>query len=218
MGCIRVALISFLPVLFLTSCRSNEPYKSVTVYEKEEAKLPRIVAFGDSLTAGLGLPASQSYPAILQKLIEADGYKYEVVNAGVSGDTTAGGLRRIEWSLDGDARFLILELGGNDILRGQPADLLKQNLVQIIEKAQSKNVKVLLAGMEAPVNAGPEYREQIHRAYEDLEKKHQVVFIPFVLKDLVKSENLIQEDGTHPTAEGTRLIAETVYKSLKPLL
>jgi acyl-CoA thioesterase-1 len=184
----------------------------------KEEKLPKIVAFGNSLTAGLGLPLNQSYPAILQELLKTDGYKYEVINAGVSGDTTSGGVRRLEWSLEGDVRFLILELGGNDILRGQPVDLIKKNLAQMIEIARSRGITVLLAGMEAPTNAGPEYRQEVHQAYVDLEKQHDVIFIPFVLKDLVGSEKLIQEDGTHPTAEGTRLIAKMVHERLKPLL
>ena len=125
----------------------------------------------------------------------------------------------MDWSLEsGEVRFLILELGGNDILRGQPVSLIKQNLAEMIEKARSRGITVLLAGMEAPTNAGPEYREQVHQAYLDLEKEHDVIFIPFILKDLVGSEKLIQDDGTHPTAEGSRRIAESVYKHLKPLL
>ena len=167
----------------------------------------------------MGLPLQQSYPAILQKLLQADGYKYEVVNAGVSGDTTAGGLRRLDWSLEeGEVRFLILELGGNDILRGQPVSLIKKNLAEMIQKARAQGITVLLAGMEAPTNAGPEYRQEVHQAYLELEKEYNVVFVPFILKDLVGSEKLIQEDGTHPTAEGSKRIAESVYKHLKPLL
>jgi acyl-CoA thioesterase-1 len=207
--------------LFVFACdqgsEKSVPINSVESQQKEQ-KLSKIVAFGNSLTAGLGLPLEQSYPAILQKLLEADGLKYEVVNAGVSGDTTSGGLRRLNWSLEGDVHFLILELGGNDILRGQPVDLIKKNLADMIHIARSRGITVLLAGMEAPTNAGPEYREEVHQAYLDLEKEYDVTFIPFVLKDLVGSEKLIQADGTHPTAEGARLIAETVYKHLKPLI
>ncbi|HXG65359.1 MAG TPA: arylesterase, partial [Blastocatellia bacterium] len=118
--------------------------------------LPKIVAFGDSLTAGFGLPPAESYPALLQKRLEADGFQYEVVNAGVSGDTSAGGVRRIDWSLEGDVRIVILELGANDILRGQPVEQMKKNLSQIIERAQAKGAEVVLAGMEAPTNSGLE--------------------------------------------------------------
>jgi acyl-CoA thioesterase I len=210
-----------LVLLSISACeRSNERPSSGISAEPQlkDQKLSKIVAFGNSLTAGLGLPLNESYPAILQKLLKADGHPYEVVNAGVSGDTTAGGLRRLDWSLEGDVRFLILELGGNDILRGQPVELIKKNLGEMIEKARSRGITVLLAGMEAPTNAGPEYRQQVHQAYVELEKKYDVVFIPFVLKDLAGNEKLIQQDGTHPTAEGSRLIAETVYEKLKPLL
>ena len=210
-----------LLILSFYGCERNSETSSSTTSKEpqlEEQKLSKIVAFGNSLTAGLGLPLQQSYPAVLQQLLEADGYKYEVINAGVSGDTSSGGVRRLEWSLEGDVRFLILELGGNDILRGQPVDLIKKNLAEMIQKAKSRGITVLLAGMEAPTNAGPEYREEVHQVYLELEKEHDVIFIPFVLKDLVASEKLIQQDGTHPTAEGARVIAETVYKKLKPLL
>jgi acyl-CoA thioesterase-1 len=196
---------------------SSESNRSA-VSQQTDVKLPKIVAFGNSLTAGLGLPLNQSYPAVLQKLLEADGFKYEVVNAGVSGDTTSGGLRRIDWSLDGDVRFLILELGANDVLRGQPISLVKSNLAAMIEKARKKNVKVLMSGMEAPYNAGPEYRKEVHQAFLDLEAQYDVIPIPFILKDVYGHEKLIQEDGSHPTAEGAKLIAENVYKALRPLL
>ena len=197
--------------------KPSEPVPSAKT-PQTDVKLPKIVAFGNSLTAGLGLPLNQSYPAVLQQLLTADGYQYEVINAGVSGDTTTGGLRRIDWSLDGDVRFLILELGANDVLRGQPVSLVKSNLGAIIEKAKKQNVKVLMSGMEAPSNAGPEYRKEVHQAFADLEKEHDVLMIPFVLKDIFSNEKLIQPDGSHPTAEGARLIAENVYKTLKPLL
>jgi len=207
--------------LLLTSCSQkseNSAPQPAQNSQQADVKLPKIVAFGNSLTAGLGLPLNQSYPAVLQKLIESDGYKYEVVNAGVSGDTTSGGLRRLDWSLDGDVRFLIIELGANDVLRGQSVDLIESNLGAMIEKARKRNITVFLVGMEAPSNAGPEYRKQVHQAFEDLRKKYQVTFIPFVLKDFIGNEKLIQEDGSHPTAEGARLIAENVYQELKPNL
>jgi len=215
------AFLVFVLLFAISGC-GQKPEKSIppaTAESKQaDVKLPKIVAFGNSLTAGLGLPLSQSYPAVLQKLLEADGYKYEVVNAGVSGDTSSGGLRRIDWSLDGDVRFLILELGANDVLRGQPVDLIKSNLSAIIDKAHKRNVKVLMTGMEAPSNAGPDYRKEVHQVFEDLKRNQDVTFIPFVLKDFIGNEKLIQQDGSHPTAEGAKLIAENVYKTLKPLL
>jgi acyl-CoA thioesterase I len=155
---------------------------------------------------------------LLQKKLAADGFEYEVVNAGVSGDTSAGGLRRIDWALEGDARIVIIELGANDILRGLPIDQLKKNLSQIIERAKSRGTRVLLAGMEAPTNSGFEYRSDVHEAYADLAQEHQVPLIPFFLEGVAGIDSLNQGDGIHPTAEGTRIVAETVYRSLRPLL
>src|SRR3954470_15480125 len=118
---------------------------------------PRVVALGDSLTAGLGLAPQQAYPALLQQRIDKAGLNYEVVNAGVSGDTSAGGLSRLDWALDGDVRFLIVALGGNDALRALPAEELRRNIATIIERAQAKRIQVVLAGMEAPRNFGRDY-------------------------------------------------------------
>lgn len=180
--------------------------------------LPKIVAFGDSLTAGLGLRASESYPALLQKRLEADGYGYEVVNAGVSGDTSAGGLRRLDWALEGDVRFLILELGANDLLRGQPVSEMKKNLAEIIERAKARGIKVLLAGMYAPTNSGAEYQREVQDAFQSLAREHQVTLIPFFLDRVAGVESLNQADGIHPNPEGTKIVADTVYQSLRPLL
>ena len=131
---------------------------------------PRIVVLGDSLSAGLGLEADQSFPSRLQQRLDAEGYRYAVVNAGVSGDTSAGGLRRLEWSLDGDVQILIVALGGNDGLRGLPADDLRKNLDEIINRAQWRGVTVILAGMEAPPNNGVDYTRQFRDVYRDLAK------------------------------------------------
>ncbi|HEX8474670.1 MAG TPA: arylesterase [Pyrinomonadaceae bacterium] len=180
--------------------------------------LPKIVAFGDSLTAGLGLAEADSYPAILQKRLEADGYQYEVVNAGVSGDTSAGGLRRIDWSLEGNVRVLILELGANDFLRGQPVSETKKNLSQIIERAKARGAEVLLAGMYTPTSAGVEYQREIHELFRTLAREHNVALIPFFLEGVAGVETLNQPDGIHPNPAGQKIVAETVYKSLRPLL
>jgi acyl-CoA thioesterase-1 len=180
--------------------------------------LPKIVAFGDSLTAGLGLTAAESYPALLQKMLDADGYKYEVVNAGVSGDTTAGGLRRLDWALDGDVRFVILELGANDLLRGQSVAVMKSNLGRMIERAKERKAEVLLAGMYAPTNTGPDYQREVRDAFLDLAREHNVKLVPFFLDRVAGIETLNQADGIHPNAEGTRIVAQTVYGELRPLL
>jgi acyl-CoA thioesterase-1 len=176
------------------------------------------VAFGDSLTAGYGLSESASYPALLQKRLAADGFEYEVVNAGVSGDTSAGGLRRIDWALEGDVRIVILELGANDILRGLPIVEMKKNLSEIIARSKSRGARVLLAGMEAPTNSGADYRRAVHDTFADLAREREVPLIPFFLAGVAGTDSLNQEDGIHPNEEGTRIVAETVYQSLRPLL
>ena len=181
--------------------------------------LPKIVAFGDSLTAGYGLQPTESYPSLLQKLVDADGFKYEVVNAGVSGDTSAGGVRRIDWSLDaGDVRFVILELGANDFLRGQPVSDTKKNLTAIIEPSKSRGARVLLAGMYTTTDAGREYERQIDEAFKSLAKEQGVTLIPFFLEGVAGKSELNQQDGIHPNPEGTRLVAANVYRYLKPML
>ncbi len=181
--------------------------------------LPKIVAFGDSLTAGLGLSVAESYPSLLQEKLEADGYQYEVVNAGVSGDTSAGGLRRIDWTLDaGGVRFVILELGANDFLRGQPVAETRKNLSAMIERSKARGARVLLAGMYTTTNAGRDYQQEIHDAFQQLAREHGVVLIPFFLEGVAGDDDLNQDDRIHPNAEGTKIVADNVYKHLKPLL
>ncbi len=155
---------------------------------------------------------------MLQKRLQADGYEYEVVNAGISGDTSAGGVRRIDWSLEDNVKIVIVELGANDILRLQPVEDMKKNLSMIIEKAKGKGAIVLLAGMEAPTNSGVAYRKAVHDAFLDLAKEHEVTLIPFFLEGVAGIETLNQRDGIHPNIDGTQLVAETVYKYLRPLV
>jgi acyl-CoA thioesterase I len=181
--------------------------------------VPKIVAFGDSLTAGYGLSPQESYPALLQKMLDADGFRYEVINAGESGGTSAGGVRRIDWALGaGHVRFLILELGANDFLRGQPVAETRKNLAAIIERAQSQNVQVLLAGMLTTTEFGRDYEVEIRDAYRSLADEYKVTLIPFFLEGVAGLDHLNQDDRVHPNAEGTRLVAENVYRHLKPLL
>ncbi|HYP01159.1 MAG TPA: arylesterase [Pyrinomonadaceae bacterium] len=183
-----------------------------------QKSLPKIVALGDSLTAGYGLALHESYPALLQEQLKRDAFEYEVVNAGVSGDTTAGGLRRLDWALEGDVRFVILELGANDILRGLPTSEMRKNLAQIIERSRARGAEVLLAGMLAPTNSGAEYQRASMEVFPALAKEYDLVLIPFFLDRVAGIENLNQADGVHPNPEGTRLVAETVYQHLKPML
>src|SRR5438093_3838781 len=178
---------------------------------------PRIVALGDSLTAGLGLAPDQAFPAVLQRRLDDEGLTYEVVNAGVSGDTSAGGLRRLDWSLEGDVRILIVALGGNDALRGLPVEELKGNLGRIVERAQARGITVVLAGMEAPPNWGREYDVAFHKVYPALAQQYHVPLIPFLLQNVAGTDALNQPDGIHPTAEGARIVADNVWRVLKPV-
>jgi acyl-CoA thioesterase-1 len=179
---------------------------------------PRIVALGDSLTAGLGLAQEDAYPALLQQRVDREHLNYEVVNAGVSGDTSAGGLSRLDWALDGDVKVLIVALGGNDALRGLPPEELRRNLSTIIERAQGRGIKVLLCGMEAPPNFGRDYAVGFHRVYPELAKKYNVALVPFLLDKVAGIESLNQRDGIHPTAQGARIVAENVWAVLRPML
>jgi len=182
------------------------------------AARPRIVVLGDSLTAGLGLPVDEAYPSLLQQRLDANGFNYEVVNAGVSGDTSAGGLSRLDWALEGDVRVLIVALGGNDALRALPAEELKQNLSRIIERAQARQITVLLAGMEAPPNFGRDYIVRFHQVYPALASQYHVALVPFLLDGVAGSVSLNQRDGIHPTAQGARIVADNVWTALKPIV
>ncbi len=179
---------------------------------------PRIVFLGDSLTAGLGLPREQAVSSLIQKHLDSEGYRYEVVNAGVSGDTSAGGLSRLDWSLDGDVRILVLELGANDGLRGLPVDQMKRNLSEIITRAKARGITVLLTGMEAPPNYGPAYTSSFRQVFSELAKEHKVPFMPFYLLGVAGIPSLNNPDGIHPNAEGQRIIERAVWQALVPLL
>ena len=179
---------------------------------------PRIVAFGDSLTIGLGLLEQEAYPALLQNKINEAGYQFEVVNAGVSGDTSAGGLRRLDWALEGNVKVLIVAFGGNDGLRGLPVPQMKENLSQIIDKARERSIVVILAGMEAPPNFGQEYATGFRQAFRDVALNKRVLFIPFLLNNVAGKPELNQADGIHPNQQGTQIVADTVWSVLEPLL
>lgn len=181
---------------------------------------PKIIAFGDSLTAGFGLTEKESYPYLLQQRLKADGYDYEVINAGVSGETSLGGLERVDWVLEQEnARVLILELGANDLLRGLPVAKMKENLSKIIEKAQAKNIRVVLCGMLAPPTMGAKYQREYVSVFPDLASEHKVAaFMPFILEGVALNPKLNQADNIHPNADGEKIMTENVYNALKPLL
>jgi acyl-CoA thioesterase-1 len=178
----------------------------------------RIVILGDSITAGYGLDPEEAYPALLQKKIDAAGLPYTVTNAGVSGDTTAGGLRRVAWALGQQgADVLVVALGGNDGLRGIQPEQTRENLAGIIDKARTKNprIQVVVAGMQMPDNMGAEFTTKFKELYPAIAKEKKVALVPFLLEGVGGSEELNQDDRIHPTAEGQVKVAETVWKVLK---
>ncbi len=223
---VRVFVVSWLIVVATACGRSEPPAPATTAPATSTAATPavpkstapRIVILGDSLTAGLGLPVGASYPSLLQKRVDTEGFHYDVVNAGVSGDTSAGGLSRVDWSLEGDVRVLVVALGGNDALRGLPPVELQHNLAQIIERAQTRKISVVLAGMESPPNWGRDYNVSFHKVFTALADTYHVPLVPFLLDGVAGSEALNQADGIHPTAEGARIVADNVWAVLKPVL
>ncbi len=177
-----------------------------------------IVAFGDSLTAGLGVPADQSYPALLGERLRREGYEYKVVNAGVSGDTTAGGLRRVDWALRLKPEIVILELGVNDALRGQDLAAVRANLEQIVTRFQAAGARVLVAGMRLPPNYGTPYADQFYRLFSEVARVRNSPYLPFFLEGVGAVPRLNQPDGIHPTAEGYAIVVEHLWPYLQPLL
>jgi acyl-CoA thioesterase-1 len=177
-----------------------------------------IVAFGDSLTAGLGVPADQSYPALLGERLRREGYEYKVVNAGVSGDTTAGGLRRVDWALRLKPEIVILELGVNDALRGQNLASVRANLDQLVARFQGAGARVLIAGMRLPPNYGTPYAEDFRLLFGEVARARNAPHIPFFLDGVGAVPRLNQPDGIHPTAEGYAIVVEGLWPYLVPLL
>jgi acyl-CoA thioesterase-1 len=185
------------------------------------AQTPRkvLAVFGDSLSAGYGLPAGQSFPDDMQKTLDKEGYEWQVKNLGISGDTTEGGVARIESAVRLKPAVVLLELGGNDGLRGLPLKVTRKNLETMIVAFQQAGAKVVLAGMTLPPNYGPDYIRDFQKIYTDLAAKYKLKLIPFLLADIVTPDlRYLQRDGIHPTAEGAAIVSGTVLKAVKPLL
>lgn len=218
-----IVIVSF--IILLSSCTNNKKpagnnqtntvKDSVTVVKKKT-----IVFFGNSLTAGYGLSPSQAFPALIQKKIDSLGLPYQVVNAGVSGETSSGGKTRVDWILREPADIFVLELGANDGLRGTPLSETKKNLQDIIDivKAKYPDVKLVFAGMEIPPNMGQAYTTEFRNIYKDLAAKNNMTLIPFLLEGVGGEPGLNQADGIHPNEEGSRIVAENVWKQLEKLL
>ena len=179
---------------------------------------PVIVALGDSLTAGLGVTAEEAYPALLEARLAREGFHYRVVNAGVSGDTTAGALRRLDWVLRARPVVVVVALGANDGLRGLPVTAMRDNLVAIVTRLRAAGARVLLAGMRLPPNYGADYTREFAEAFAAVARQTSVPLLPFLLDGVAGRAALNQPDGIHPNAAGQRMVAETVWRSLRPML
>lgn len=177
-----------------------------------------IVALGDSLTAGLGVAPDEAYPARLEQRLRREGYPYRVINAGVSGDTTAGGLRRVDWVLRSGPEIVIVALGANDGLRGQSPQAMRANLEAIVARLQTAGARVLLAGMRLPPNYGAEYTNQFEAVFPAVARSAKVALVPFLLDGVAADPRLNQPDGIHPTAAGYQMIADRLWPYLRPLL
>jgi acyl-CoA thioesterase-1 len=179
-----------------------------------------ILFFGDSLTAGYGLSREQAFPALIEQSLSEQGKKYTIINAGLSGETSAGGKSRIDWVLKRPIDIMVLELGANDGLRGLPLEQTRENLQAIIDKTRAKNpdVKIIIAGMMVPPNMGPEYSKEFQAIFPELAKKNNAILMPFLLEGVAGDKNLNQPDGIHPNQEGHKIVADNLLDVLKPLL
>jgi len=218
-----VVLFIFLALVCLscgggTKPKKSEPAPAVPTVSPNRDLRPIIVTFGDSLTAGQGVDPNMNYPAKLQGKLDAAGYHYRVVNAGVSGETSSQGLDRVQTVGVLHPAVVIVEFGANDGLRGLPAEATRQNLAAIVSRLQSAGAKVVIAGMQIPPNYGPQYTIGFRKIFPEVAKKFNASLIPFFLDGVGGRPELNQEDGIHPTAEGYDIVVENVWKVLEPLL
>lgn len=219
----------FLFAFLLIACGESANQKATTnaddntadsVTATTEVKQKNIIFFGDSLTAGYQLDPEEAFPARIQEIVDSLGLDYNVVNAGLSGETTAGGLNRINWILNQQADVFVLELGANDGLRGIPLNETRQNLQAMIDTVRSKNADsaIVLAGMQIPPNLGQEYTAEFSAIFSDLAKENNLALIPFLLDGVAGIPELNLPDGIHPTPEGHRIVAANVWKVLEPII
>lgn len=231
--CKLYLLLAF--TVLLTACGSAENEKeavdSLSASEVSDAESrvgrqaegsskPVILFLGNSLSAGYGIDSESAFPSLIQKRIDSLGWEFHVVNAGLSGETTSGGLRRVDWLLRQPIRVLVLELGGNDGLRGVPVEVTRENLEQIIAKTRQRypESEIVLAGMQIPPNLGHDYTRRFRGIYTSLAESEDTHLIPFLLEGVGGVDSLMQGDGIHPTVEGHKIVAENVWDVLKPVL
>jgi acyl-CoA thioesterase I len=212
-----IQMISTVAVLAMTTSTSSVSARQVAVREPAPPVGVRIVALGDSLTSGHRLPREQAYPALLEAALQKDGVSATVINHGVSGDTSAGGVRRLQTALDDRPDILIVALGVNDGLRGVPVAQLRRNLEQIIETAQERGVTVLLCAMEALPLYGWQYTVDFHNLYTELADKYTVPLVPFILLNVLGNPDLMSRDGVHPNAAGAQVMAANILPHVRPL-
>lgn len=220
-GSIITTVIGFFLILACSNDKTSGKQTRDTGSKADSViKKKTILFFGNSLTAGYGLIPSEAFPALIQNKIDSLSLPWKVINAGVSGETSTGGNARIDWILKQPPDIFVLELGANDGLRGIPLSQTRQSLQSIINKVKVKNpsAKLLLAGMQIPPNMGPTYTAEFKTLYAQLAKENKMTLIPFLLEGVGGEEKLNQEDGIHPTAEGHKIVAENIWKELKPLL
>lgn len=223
MKTVSIILVSVITLLSACTNDENATGSNQTNTGNDSATIAKkktIVFYGNSLTAGYGLSPSQAFPALIQKKIDSLGLPYQVINAGVSGETSSGGKTRIDWILRDPVDIFVLELGANDGLRGTPLSETKKNLQDIINivKAKYPNSKLVFAGMEIPPNMGQAYTTEFRNIYTDLAAKNNMTLIPFLLQGVGGEPDLNLEDGIHPNEEGHRIVAENVWKQLEKLL
>lgn len=218
----RIVLI-VLTLLLTGGCKKEEPAATgpappPPVVKADSDRRPVIVAFGDSLTAGFGVDPGLSYPDYLQQEFDDVNQRYHIVNEGISGDTSSGGVSRIASVLAHKPRIVIVELGANDGLRGIPVEETRENLDLVLTEIRKAGVRILLAGITLPRNYGEDYIRQFDRIFPELARKHHVPLLPFLLEGVALNPKLMQKDKLHATAEGNRIVAENVKKALQPLL
>lgn len=221
-------LLAALFMLMLVACgqESSGPDESpanedsTSQAENPEANRPTVAFLGTSLTIGLGVEPEQAYPSLIQQKIDSAGYDFRVINAGISGETSTGGLNRLDWLMRADVDVLVIELGANDGLRGVPLEVTRSNIEAVIEQARAKKpgIELVLAGMQMPPNLGQEYTSTFRELFPAIAQEKGVTLVPFLLEGVAGVDSLNQPDGIHPTPEGHKLLAATVWQVLQPIL